>query len=271
MEQNLVIKWYTSIDSTNAQASRESYDAPEGCVWIAEYQTNGRGQRGNVWESSAGKNLTFSLLLKPVFLNPTQQFTISEVISVGICKYLINKGLNPKIKWPNDIYINDKKICGILIENSINGANLSVSVCGIGLNLNQTKFSPNAPNPTSLILETNNTPDASEFSLKEELRLLLAEIMPIYNNIKQGSEHIEKLHKEYISNLYRFNQLHDFIEIKQNDKLDIPVEKISSGEIVKGRIIDVTQNGLLVVNICRNENNREEIKSYSFKEIRYII
>ena len=273
MEQNLVIKWYTSIDSTNAQAVRESHNAPEGCVWIAEYQTNGRGQRGNVWESSAGKNLTFSLLLKPVFLNPTQQFTISEVISVGICKYLINKGLKPKIKWPNDIYINDKKICGILIENSINGANLSVSVCGVGLNLNQTSFSPNAPNPTSLILESdsNNMQGTTEFSLKEELSLLLTEILSIYNNIKQDSEQIEKLHKEYINNLYRYNQLHNFIEIKQNDKLDMPVEKICNGDIVQGRIIDVTQNGLLVVNVCRNAENQEEIKRYSFKEIRYVI
>ncbi len=140
MEQNLVIKWYTSIDSTNAQAVRESHNAPEGCVWIAEYQTNGRGQRGNVWESSAGKNLTFSLLLKPVFLNPTQQFTISEVISVGICKYLINKGLNPKIKWPNDIYWKDKKISGTLIECDLKGKSISRCVIGTGLNVNQDLF-----------------------------------------------------------------------------------------------------------------------------------
>ncbi|MBO7305746.1 MAG: hypothetical protein J6U47_03355, partial [Bacteroidales bacterium] len=121
------------------------------------------------------------------------------------------------------------------------------------------------------IMETNNTPDASEFSLKEELRLLLTEILSIYNNIKQDSEQIEKLHKEYINNLYRYNQLHNFIEIKQNDKLDMPVEKICNGDIVQGRIIDVTQNGLLVVNVCRNAENQEELKRYSFKEIRYVI
>lgn len=267
MEQNLVIKWYKSIDSTNTQAMKEAYESPEGSVWFAEYQTNGRGQRGNKWESVKGQNLTFSLLLKPNFLNAAEQFAISETVSVGICKYLNKKGLQPKIKWPNDIYINNKKICGILIENTISGANLAVSICGVGLNLSQTQFSSDAPNPTSLALELCNT---CNLDLKEELSLLISEILLIYNNLKDTNEYANQLHKEYISLLYRYNQIHKFVEITQQNNLNLPVEKIDNGRVIEGEIIDVNTNGCVVIKVY-NPKEAPQIKSYSFKEIRFII
>lgn len=273
MQQNLVIKWYTTIDSTNTQAHKEALHSPEGSVWFAEYQTNGRGQRGNKWESGAGENLTFTLLLKPVFLNPVQQFAISQVISVGICKYLQLKGVEPKIKWPNDIYIGNKKICGILIEHSISGDNLSVSICGIGLNLNQTKFSSDAPNPTSLALEiarkksSGEKNTVSEYDLKTELSDLLSHILTIYNNLKLNPLSVESLHKEYLNYLYRFNSRHKFIEITQQKNLDIPVEKIEQGKTIEGKIINVDPYGCLVMQTF----NPDEVKTYSFKEIKYII
>lgn len=279
MEQNLVIKWYTTIDSTNTQAQKEAAQSPEGSVWFAEYQTNGRGQRGNKWESGAGENLTFTLLLKPTFLNPAMQFAISETISVGICKYLQQKGLDPKIKWPNDIYIGNKKICGILIEHSISGDNLSVSICGIGLNLNQTKFSADAPNPTSVSLEiTAKQKDSSgekdinaeihtKYNLKEELSALLSQILSVYNQIKENPGKIKLLHKEYLSYLYRYNQIHKFIEITQQSNLDIPVEKIEQGRTIDGKIIGVDDYGCLIMQTY----NPDKIKTYSFKEVKYII
>ncbi len=242
-------------------------------MWFAEYQTNGRGQRGNKWESSTGKNLTFSILLKPTFLTAAQQFAISEVISLGICKYLCLKGLQPKIKWPNDIYINDKKICGILIEHSISGANLAVSICGIGLNLNQTQFSKDAPNPTSVAIElkTDSFPKNKEMDLRNELNILLEEILDTYKNLKEGTVSLEQLHSEYINHLYRYNQEHSFLEITQKNNLNMPVEKIGQGNVIKAKITDVTLQGCLVLSVLNGTNNTTETKSYSFKEIKFIV
>ena len=128
MRKNVDIKWYQTLDSTNTQAAREMSQAPCGTVWIADFQTAGRGQRGNRWESAKCENLTFSILFKPTFLSPVQQFAISEVAAIGVCRYLCSKGLPAQIKWPNDIYIGNKKICGMLIEHSISGANLAGSI-----------------------------------------------------------------------------------------------------------------------------------------------
>ena len=103
MKQKLDIKWYNSIDSTNLQAVRESDDAPDRRVWAAEFQTAGRGQRGNKWEGAKNKNLAFTILLRPFMLSPSKQFLISEVSAIGVCNYLKGKGVDATIKWPNDI------------------------------------------------------------------------------------------------------------------------------------------------------------------------
>ena len=98
MDKNLGIKWYQTLDSTNSQAAREFDQAPEGTVWIADFQSAGRGQRGNRWESKAAENLTFSILFRPVFLSPAQQFQVSQAVSLGVQRYLQGKGLDAKIK-----------------------------------------------------------------------------------------------------------------------------------------------------------------------------
>ena len=265
MTKNLTIKWYESIDSTNTVAIRESDTSNEGTVWAALYQTAGRGQRGNKWESSKGDNLTFTALFKPTFISPARQFAISEISAIGVCKYLEEKGLTPKIKWPNDIYIGDKKICGMLIEHTLSGDKLSASISGIGININQEIFNSNAPNPTSLILELKRLgKDANRFNIKEELPKVLEEIYTLYHFLQQGA--IKEIHKLYIDYLYRFNELHTFVETDPNSPADIPVEQMVNGNFIKGRIIDISPSGLLII-----KQESGEIKNYSFKEIKYIL
>ena len=272
MRKNVDIKWYQTLDSTNTQAAREISQAPDGTVWIADFQTAGRGQRGNRWESAKCENLTFSILFKPTFLSPAQQFAISEVAAIGVCRYLCSKGLPAQIKWPNDIYIGNKKICGMLIEHSISGANLAGSIVGIGLNLNQREFSSDAPNPTSLLLEieaiassgATTVPPEGTYDRREELSELLGYIFTAYGELEDGFA--AELNQEYLDCLYRFNQWHRFIEIDANAPADMPVEKMAAERTITARITGIDPYGCVIL-----EHQDGTVQSYPFKGIRYII
>ena len=122
----------------------------EGSVVVADFQTAGRGQIGNTWESEAGKNLMFSLVLYPTCIPANRQFLISQIAALSVKEALDLYADHITVKWPNDIYWKDKKICGMLIENDLSGHNLYCSIIGIGINLNQTVFRGDAPNPVSL-------------------------------------------------------------------------------------------------------------------------
>ena len=125
----------------------------EGLVVFSENQTDGKGQRGNSWITERGKNLTFSLFLKPSILISTQ-FVLSKIVSLSIVDFLMEMGVKDvKIKWPNDIYCGDKKIAGILIENTISEGKINNCIVGIGLNVNQVNFDSSIQNATSLKLE----------------------------------------------------------------------------------------------------------------------
>lgn len=149
-------RWRTlkldSTESTNTAArSVGSQDCP--VVVLTDNQTAGRGQRGNTWESTPGMNLTFSLVVAPVFLHPSRQFELSMLVSVSLVQAL--RGFLPYperllVKWPNDIYYGDRKLAGILIENTVGPASIERSIVGIGLNVNQTVFYSPAPNPCSM-------------------------------------------------------------------------------------------------------------------------
>ena len=141
--------------STN-QWMKEHDDGHDFVVWT-DYQSAGRGSGSNTWESERGKNLLFSLLIHPVMLKPTEQFRISMAISLAIVKALGLEELS--IKWPNDIYWNDCKLCGILIENKMRGRSICQSIIGVGMNVNQTVFRSDAPNPVSLRLITGEEYD----------------------------------------------------------------------------------------------------------------
>lgn len=212
-------------------------------VWCEE-QTKGRGQRGNHWESEKGKNLTFSVMTHPDFLPAENQFELSKSVSLAIIDTLKEYGIIATIKWPNDIYVNDKKICGILIECSISGSGqLTQAVIGIGLNINQTEFLSDAPNPisTKMITEKEFKREKilNEFSHHfENYYLMLAENLfsPIDNR--------------YIENLYRKDGY--FMYRDSNNKFE-------------ARISGITKYGALLL------TDRDGIqKEYQFKEIVFL-
>ena len=132
---------------------------PEGSIVVTEYQTAGRGQVGNTWESEPGKNLMFSIILYPDFLPANRQFLISQIAALSVKETLDAYVDGITVKWPNDSYWHDQKICGMLIENDLTGHSLYCSVIGIGININQREFLSDALNPVSLVQITGREYD----------------------------------------------------------------------------------------------------------------
>lgn len=148
------------VGSTSTYMRQELVDAPAGTVVVTDCQSAGRGQRGNSWEAEPGANLTFSVQLRPGGIDATTQYAVSEAVALAIVEALdplVPDAARLAIKWPNDIYYDDRKICGILIENTLSGMNVSRSIAGIGININQTRFVSDAPNPVSLSMLTGLT------------------------------------------------------------------------------------------------------------------
>lgn len=196
-----------SIASTNSHLSSIASESSHGTVVITHNQTAGRGQRGNSWEAEPGKNITLSILLKPTAIEARCQFVISEIVSIAVVNTLrqyISKKESVAIKWPNDIYVDDMKICGILIENSLAGTRINHSIAGIGLNINQTKFLSDAPNPISLINIIGK-----ETSLEEIISKLCEEILNLCEQYQQPENH-GLLHDIYSSMLWRREGYHPY-------------------------------------------------------------
>ncbi|MCM1451836.1 MAG: biotin--[acetyl-CoA-carboxylase] ligase [Clostridium sp.] len=146
------IVYVEEAGSTNNMLATVASRFEHGTALAAHVQTAGKGQRGNHWESEPRKNLTFSILLYPRGIVAARQFEISQAVSISVVKVLRSL-LNTDdvcIKWPNDIYYRDKKLGGILIENSLAGVRIDRSIVGIGINVNQTEFRSGAPNPVSM-------------------------------------------------------------------------------------------------------------------------
>ena len=191
--------------STNAEvhaALVKNAAIPEGMTILADHQTAGRGQRGNSWQAPAGQNLTLSVLLRPTFLAVADQFALSIAVALAGLDTLrallpATAGATARIKWPNDLYLADRKVGGILIENGLRGAQLSTSIVGIGLNVNQTVFDPALPNPTSLAV-------AAECAIERATAAaaLLQHLEARYLALRGGAA--ERQRAEYLANLYRF-------------------------------------------------------------------
>jgi BirA family biotin operon repressor/biotin-[acetyl-CoA-carboxylase] ligase len=244
------IKWFDTIDSTNSEALRQFKDSDDFTVFASNYQTSGRGQKGTSWESASGKNLTFSIVLKYSNLKIENQFVISKIITLGIKRYLKSRSIDAKIKWPNDIYVNDNKICGILIENHLLGDILSGSIAGIGLNVNQDVFSSDAPNPISMKNILNR-----EMVLEDELEALAGHIHDLYYSYFSylSSSTENRLDGEYRDSLYRLEELHSY-------------EETPGGELIRARILGIASDASLIL-----EKEDGSTKMYQFKEIRYIL
>lgn len=233
------------LTSTNTYASLILNEGKvvEGSVFYTDYQTSGKGRSGNKWESERGKNLLISIVLYPESVLPDNQFLISMAVSLGICDFADNYFKGSKIKWPNDIYVNDDKIAGILIENSILAGNLENCIAGIGFNINQVEFPALIPNPVSLRMLTGIEYD-KVFCLKELLKCLDDR----YSQLLYGSR--EKLKSEYLLRLYRLNEWNYY---RSEEKL------------FRGMIKGISAYGRLKI-----EDENGTSADFDFKEIEYV-
>ena len=246
MENKIRIKWLEEADSTNNVLLRHIRDYDNLSVVAAVTQTAGRGQRGNRWVSAPGDNLTFSLLLRPEGLPAREAMAVTCLATLAVRDTLRNEGVAAVIKWPNDIYVGKRKICGMLVENGLDGADIDWSVIGIGINLNQTEFPGEVLNPTSLKRLTGRSYELGPFLEKVcmEMEKLLPEL--------ETPEGRNGLLKAYERDLF------------QKD-VPAPYRDIASGMEFTGVILGVTPEGLLRV----EAEGRE--RTFGFKEISYIL
>jgi len=185
--------WLDTIDSTNSEALRRLPELEGGTVLAAREQTAGRGQRGNTWFTEPGRNLTFSIVLKQLPLQAAESVRLNFLTSVAVASFLESYGVKVAIKWPNDIYVEGRKICGMLIENTLGpGGRLMASVIGIGINVNQTGF-PQLANATSLALVSGKV-----YDLEAELQAFLALFEGLFEQLDS-----EELMAAYSTRLFR--------------------------------------------------------------------
>ena len=242
--KNIII--LNEVGSTNNYANQliVSKQAVEGTVVLTYNQKEGRGQRGNSWESEAGKNVLMSIILFPKFLAAENQFMISKIVSLALTDFIQKETDNVSIKWPNDLYVGDKKIAGILIENSIKGHILCSSVLGIGLNVNQEQFVSNAPNPVSLKKITGKNYDIELFATE-----IAALVFEYYNKLKEGET--KWINSQYFDKLFRKNTWSKFRK-----------EGLEFEALIKG----IGELGQLQL-----ENRDGIVSEYMFKEVEYVI
>jgi BirA family biotin operon repressor/biotin-[acetyl-CoA-carboxylase] ligase len=234
-----------SCHSTNdlmAQMSAKN-KLHEGAIIITNHQTKGKGQRGNRWDSPAGKNLTFSLFLKPNFLKPSQQFELNRIASLALLDVIkvLSSEAKVFVKWPNDLMLNKKKVAGILIENSINQNGISECIVGIGLNVNQTENL--LPSATSLSKQFER-----EFDLEKVLLQIVQRLEHYYLIGRSGD--FRFIHESYESNLYL------------KDKVAFYEDVIGK---FNGIIRKVHADGVLEI-----EDESGIYKKYQFKEVRLL-
>ncbi|WP_010663362.1 biotin--[acetyl-CoA-carboxylase] ligase [Marinilabilia salmonicolor] len=191
----------TASTSTYLKELLKQRKLPECSVVITNNQTEGKGQPGNKWETEPGKNLTFSMIFYPNGIKASEQFIISKAVSVAIVKTLKKFNLSATIKWPNDIYINDKKLGGILIENTLSGQTIDQCIIGIGLNINQETFPDHLPNPVSA-----KNVSGRETDLLAIFGELHESISDLYDQVL-AQDHPE-IEKEYLNQLYRRSGRH---------------------------------------------------------------
>jgi len=237
----------TTTESTNKYASEllAKGEVAEGMVVTTDYQSMGRGQIGRSWYGSSGLNVMCSLVLKPKFLQPRQQFQLSIAVSCALRRSIA--GLSPNkevaIKWPNDIYVGSRKVAGILIQNSIAGSTITNTIVGMGVNVNEQIFPPDLPNPTSLSLL-----QGGDLDLPRVYAAIFRDIEYYYLKLRNG--HSTHLLAEYHTHLYSRGQVTAFA--------------MADGTEVQGIIEHVDEQGKLVVLMDGVQ------RSFAFREVRLL-
>ena len=236
-----------STTSTNTWTALHDKDLESPSLVYSINQTAGRGQRGNSWESQPGKNITASLIFHPDNFPAHRQFLISEIIALAIVDFLKGHGISAKIKWPNDIYVGNKKICGILVEHVVVGKTISRSIAGFGININQEVFLSDAPNPVSLSQLTG-----LKYDIETEINSLASIIGNYLAKLSTDSSDIN--HDEFLKNLWR----HDGNFYKFFDR--------NRTQYIEARINSVSTDGTLTLSTIDGDSRK-----YAFKEIEFVI
>ena len=233
------------VDSTSHFARTLPLDTvgTENVVVTAEYQTVGRGQRGNSWESEPGKNLLFSVLLYPSRLTVAEQFGLSCAVSLAVRDTLAGYVENASVKWPNDVYVGERKVCGILIECDLSGDNVTRACLGVGINVNQKLFCSDAPNPVSMRQLTGK-----DMSRSEILYGVLQRLDTNYRLLCDGGYNV--LLNRYCACLFRKEGLHRFRD---------------ANGLFSARIENVELDGHLIL-----RDELDSLRWYMFKEVKYV-
>ena len=247
MIQDLSIKWLDTVDSTQDEVRRHLPQLANLSVVAARSQTAGRGQRGNRWITRPGENLTFSVLLRPgqdgvPAIGAEDQFLLSEWFTLAIRQALAAYGVRSRIKWPNDIYAGDRKICGMLIENILQEGKVLESIIGIGLNVNQLDFDPGLLNPTSMARLTGKT-----FRTGDVLDTVLERFRVLAGTDRAAVRAL------FLEDLYRKDEWHRYTDC-------------STGAVFEGMIKGITARG--EVRIAMPDGM---IREFGFKQVSYII
>ncbi|MDE7386576.1 MAG: biotin--[acetyl-CoA-carboxylase] ligase [Muribaculaceae bacterium] len=211
------------VDSTSTYMRQELVDAPAGTVVVTDCQSAGRGQRGNSWEAEPGANLTFSVLLRPEGIDASTQYAVSEAVALAIVESLdelVPDAARLAIKWPNDIYYDDRKICGILIENTLTGMAVNRSIAGIGININQTRFVSDAPNPVSLSMLTGET-----YELRPLLDRVVTRVLDRVAGVATTAGRCDTA-ADYMARLWRRDGLHPYL-LPDGTRFDAAIEGVA--------------------------------------------
>ena len=237
-------KIYDTLDSTNKEAQRLLAQGAgiNGLTLFARHQTDGRGQFSRVWISDPGSHVAMSIIYLPDGLSTTQLPSLSMKISLGIVNALtsIDPSLQPLIKWPNDIYVSGKKLCGILIENALSGSKIQHSIIGIGMNINEKDFPPEISNAISLYQLTG-----SEYAPQQVALIIREHVMTMLND---DSDDWKSDYDQYV-----FGKGNQFTFL-------------SEGSSFEAEVIGVSMQGHLIL-----KNGDDELKHYASHEVKWVV
>lgn len=237
-----------SIDSTNNYVKSHAEELESPTMVVAAEQTAGRGQRGNSWESEPGANLTFSAFVRLQTVPARRQFAVSEAVAIAVADTLAESGIEAKVKWPNDIYVADDKICGILIEHAILGTDLTHTIVGAGINVNQQRFVSPAPNPVSM-------------------RQLLGRDIPLADVRDAMMRHLETAFTRVVDEDGRMRVHEEFVKrLWRGDGKAYPFRDTATGETFEAEIAGVDPDGPLHLRLPGGEQ-----REYLFKQVEFLL
>lgn len=224
-----VLLHFPSLESTNTYASKMLAESTvsEGTVISTFHQFEGRGQMGNTWDCAPNQNIAMSIILRPKFLFAQRQFLLNCISALAVRDTLArytNKQVS--VKWPNDVLIEDKKVCGILIQNTLSSTQILTSVLGIGININQKKINPNLPFATSLAIETEQ-----QYALKAIQQAVFTTLERYYLSLRSGNMH--RIERAYLAQLYGYKEVRRY--------------QLTDGTVFNATITGITPIGQLIL------------------------